>query len=132
MIGRIQIQAHKIAHFFHEERVVGELEIPAAVRLHGEELKDPVHGGLGKAVRLRGEPNGPVGSCGRLLLQSAAQQDGDLLVGNRARPARAKLIVDARQPMLDEALPPLAHGGFGPGQTGGDLLVGEALGGPQH
>jgi hypothetical protein len=26
----------RCAHFFHEGRIVGKLEIPAAVRLHGE------------------------------------------------------------------------------------------------
>ncbi len=34
--------------------------------------------------------------------------------------------------MLDEALPPRANRGLGPGQTRGGLLVGYALGGPQY
>src|SRR5579875_1629352 len=97
MIGRVQIQAYRVAHFFHEERAFGEIEVPAAVRLNGEQLEDPVHGGPGKTVCLRGQADGSVSSRGRLLLQSATQQDGDLLIGNRARLTGAKLIVDAGQ-----------------------------------
>ncbi|MCU1250597.1 MAG: hypothetical protein JWQ49_3626 [Edaphobacter sp.] len=72
MIGRVQIKPHHAAHFFHEERVVGKLEALAAVRLQGEQLKGPVHAGLGKAVRFCGQTNRPVGSCRRLLLEGAA------------------------------------------------------------
>ena len=71
--------------------------------------------------------------CSRgLLLEGPAQQHGDLFVGDRARAAWAKLIVNTLETMFDKALPPLAHRRLGPGQTLRDLLVGNAFGGQQH
>jgi len=67
-----------------------------------------------------------------LLLEGPAQQHGDLLVGDRARAAWAKLIVNTLETMFDKALPPLAHRRLGPVQTLRDLLVGNAFGGQQH
>ncbi len=33
MVGRVEIQAHNIAHLIHEERISGQLEILGPVRL---------------------------------------------------------------------------------------------------
>ena len=109
VVGRVQVEADHIAHLFDEEGVGGELETLAAVRLQRKELKDPVDGGLGQAVDLCGQTNAPVSCSGGLLLERAAQQHGHLFVGDRARTARAKFVVEALQTILDEALPPLAH-----------------------
>ena len=102
------------------------------MRLRGEQLKDAMHGGLGKAVRFRCKPNAPVRCSGWLLLEGTAQQNGNLFVGDRARAPRAKLIVEALKAMLNESLPPLAHRRLGPVQTLANLRVGDAFGRPQH
>jgi hypothetical protein len=109
MVGRVQVEADHITHLFDKEGIGRELETLAAVRLQRKELKDPVDGGLGQAVGLCGQANAPVGGSGGLLLERAAQQYGHLLVGDRARTASPKLVVEALQTILDEALPPLAH-----------------------
>src|SRR5579862_7035956 len=132
MVGRVEVEANHIAHLFNEERVGGELETLAAVRLQGEELKDAMHGGLGQLVCLCCQANAPVGCSGWLLLKGAAQQNGNLFVGDRARAAWAKLIVEALETMLDEALPPLAYRRLRPVQTLANLRVRDAFGGPQH
>ena len=117
VVGRVQIEANHIAHLFDEEWVGGEFETLAAVRLQREELKDAMHGGLGKPVRFCCQTNAPVGGSGRLLLEGAAQQNGNLFVGDRAWTPRAELIVEALKAMLNESLPPLAHRRPGPVQT---------------
>src|SRR6202789_366451 len=94
VVWRVEVETNHIAHLFHEEWVGGELETLAAMRLQGEELKDAMHGGLGKPVCLCCQPNAPMGCSWRLLLESAAQQNGNLFVGDRARTAWAKLIVE--------------------------------------
>ena len=132
VIGRVQIQAHDVAHLLDEERIGGELEGFAAMRLQGKALKDPVHGGFRQPVGFRGLANTPVGSGGRPGLQRTAQQRGHLFVGNRAWPTRTQLVIQALDAVLDETLPPLAHRGLRPPQARGNLGVGAAFGGPQH
>ena len=82
MIGRVEVEADHIANLFHKEWIGGELETLAAVRLQGEELKDPMHGGFRQAVGFCCQANTPVGSCRRLLLEGAAQQKGNLFIRN--------------------------------------------------
>ena len=130
VVGRVQVEADHIAHFFDEERVGGEFEIFAAMRLQREKLKDAMDRGLGYAVRLCCQPNAPVGCSRGILLEGAAQQNGNLFVGDRARPTGAKLIIKALETMLDEPLPLLAHRRLGPVQTLGNLGVGDFFSSP--
>jgi len=48
VVRRDQIEANHVAHLFDEAWIGGELKTLAAVRLQGEQLKDAMHGGLGK------------------------------------------------------------------------------------
>ena len=132
VVRRVEVETDHIVHFFDKEWVGGELETLAAVRLQGEELKDAMDRRLGQAVGLGGQPNAPVGGSGRLLFEGAAEQNGNLFVGDRARTAWTKFIVEALKAMLDKSLPPLAHCRLGPVQTQANLRVGDAFGRPQH
>ncbi len=88
MIGRVQIQANDVPHLLDEEWIGGELEPLRAMRLYGEGLKDPVHGGLREPVGFGRLSDAPVGSGGRARLQRAPQQRGHRLVRQGARPPR--------------------------------------------
>src|ERR1700685_578261 len=123
VVGWVQVEADHIAHLFDEERVGGEFETLAAMRLQREELKDAMDRRLGYAVRLCCQSNTPVGCSGGLLLECAAQQDGNLFVADRARTTSAEFIIKALKTMLDEPLPPLSHCRLGPVETLGYLRV---------
>lgn len=43
MIRRFQIEPHDIAYFFNEERIAGELEVLAPVRVNGERPEDAMN-----------------------------------------------------------------------------------------
>lgn len=58
MIGRIQIKPHDIAHFLHKERIAGQLEALAAVRLDGKGPEHSMHRGFWKSVGLGCLPGG--------------------------------------------------------------------------
>ncbi len=128
MIGRVQIQANDVAHLFDEEGIGGELECFTSMRLHRERLEDPAHGGLRDPVGFGGLTDAPVRSRRRLGLQRASKQRGYLLVRQRGRAARTKLVIEALNAALDQSLPPLAHRGLGPLQLRSDLGVGPPFG----
>ena len=62
LLGRGQVQADDIDHFFHEVRVGGELEVLVPVRQELEAFPEPLDRGLGDAVCQREAAATPVGA----------------------------------------------------------------------
>jgi hypothetical protein len=94
-----------------------EFETAAAMRLQREGLKQAMYGGFGKPADAGGESDAPVGSAGWLPGECSFQQGRNSLVTDSARPARSQFVIQARQAVVDKALPPFAHGGFRPVQA---------------
>ena len=111
---------------------VESLKLRVAMRLQGKGLEQPVHGGLGNPAGLGRLPHCPVRAGGGLARQRALQQGGDLLVVDGARTSWTQFVVQARQPMLNEPLAPLADGGIGPAQPARNAGVAFAFVGPQY
>ena len=132
VIGRVQIQADNVAHLFDEEGIGGDFEAAGAMRLHGESLEQPMHGGFGDAAGLGRLPHAPVRARGGFTGKGALQQSGDLVVFDTARASGPQFIVEPGQTMLQESLPPFADSRLTEVQAPGDLGVAFSLRGPQH
>ena len=110
VIGRAQVQPHHIAQLLDEERVGGQFEALAAVRLQAKELEVARHAGLGDAGLSGHRANAPVrGAVGRLGVQRGVDQLGQALVIDGARRARAHIVIKPANAPLDESSAPLAH-----------------------
>jgi len=64
--------------------------------------------------------------------QRSFQQRRNLFVFNRARAARAQLIIQTGQTPLDKTASPLPHCGVGPLEAACDLCIAGAFGRPEH
>ena len=95
LVGRVQIQAHDVAHLLDEEGVVGDLKAPLTVRLEAEDLPDSLHGGLGDAAALGHGAHAPVCALGRPAARGALDELGHCLVLNGPGAARPNLVVEA-------------------------------------
>ena len=132
MVRRIQVKANDVTRLLDEERIGRKFEATTSVRLYRKRLKYTMHGGFGNAAVMGGLANTPMGGPGGLAGEGTFEQDGNLLIGNTARPPRPQLIVQTRHPLFEETLSPLAHRDFGPAQTLSNLGIALALGRPQH
>ena len=132
VVGRVQIQADDIANLLDEEGIGGQLEVFLAVRLHAEPLKPALHGALGHASVGGQAAHAPVGAARRTGLEGAVDHVGDTFVLETAWPAGAQLIVQAFDPVLKIALPPLADRGMGQSHALGDRAIGFAVGAGEH
>lgn len=98
-----QVQADHIAQLLDEERVVGELEALGAMRLQAKELEVALHARLGDASLGRHRAHAPVRrAVGRLGVQCGLDQMRHAFVIDRARFARANIVVQACNASLDK------------------------------
>src|SRR5215211_1825105 len=102
------------------------------MRLQPERTPDPPDPGLGHPRRLRHRPRRPVRRVAWGLLERLDDHPLDIVIADRARLARAGLIVQAIDAPLSEPCPPLADRRRMTPQLGPDLLVRRALGSGQH
>ena len=111
---RIDVEADDVAQLVDELRIVGELELPPAVRLQPVRLPDAPHRAGADAGRLRHHVGGPVRRlAGRVRQRQRHHALGHL--GPERRDARGPRLV-AQQPVeafLGEALLPAPHAGLG-------------------
>lgn len=101
------------------------------MRLQPEGVPDAMNRGPADLRVLGHRTNAPVGDPFGLALEGLADQLGDLLVGDGARPTGAHLIVQTHQSVLQIALAPLADHLFAQADLLGDGLVGQPFGGQQ-
>jgi hypothetical protein len=109
-----------------------QLEALDPVRLEAEGAPDPVHRGRRQAAGGRRGARAPVRGVLRRGLERAHEQVGDPLVADGPRGAAARLVAQALEPALGEALAPLADGVLGDAQLRRDRGVAQPLGRPQH
>ena len=107
-VRRRQIEAYDVADLVHEERVAGELEGLRAVRLHAEGRPYPPDRRVRQPALPGHRTERPVGRVGRRRLQRPLDDRGHLLVRERSRPSRTRLIRQPLDALLQEAAAPLA------------------------
>jgi hypothetical protein len=131
-LGRVQIQPDDATDLLDEQRVTGELPRLLTVRLQPERPPDPQHGRLRQTDLARHRPRRPVRRVARRRLQRLDDHLLDLLVGDRPRPPRPRLIRQAIQAVLGKPRPPLGGHPARDPQPHRDLGVLEATGRQEH
>ena len=133
VVGRIEVKAHDITHFFDEEGIVGDLEVALAVRLDTEEIEPALDGALGDAGFLRHRAHTPMGaSIGRFGLEGPVDGLGHPLILMRSGPTTSEFVMQSLDAELDVAFAPLADGVFVQAQAFGNGCVGFAIGAGQY
>ena len=112
--------------------VGGELERLDPVRLQSKGAPQPLDRRRRQAAGRRHRARAPMGGALGHGLQGADEQLGDPFVGDGARSAAAGLVAQTLEPVLGEALAPLADRMRAGADLAGHGLVGEALGAAQH
>ena len=125
-LGRVQIQPDDVEDLVHEQRVGGQLERLAAMRLELERPPDPPDARLRQPGPLGHLRPRPVRGMLRGRLQRRDHHVLDLLGSDRGRPSRPLVIGQAVQPQLHEPRPPLTHRRRRDALPSGDLLVVQA------
>ena len=131
VVGWIEIEPDDVAHLLDEEGIRGDLEMLLAMRLETERLPHALDGGLGELRLGRDGSAAPMRSVLGLCLERLPDQRGDLLVANRARTTRPRLVVEAWEPLRQVALAPRSDRGHRQTQAFGDVGVALAIGGQQ-
>ena len=91
-LGRVQVEPDDVIDLLHEQRVVGQLEVLAAMRLQLKGLPDPPDRGLGQPAALGHRFARPVRGVGGGGFQRGHHHVLDLLGGHRRRPARPRVV----------------------------------------
>ena len=92
-LGRIQVQPDDVAHLVDELRIRGELERLDLMRLERERPPDPADRALAHPGRGRHRPRRPMRRVRRLLLERLHDHPLDVLVADRARLPRPRLVM---------------------------------------
>jgi hypothetical protein len=85
VVWGMEVRAHDVAHFFHEERVGGEFEALGAMRLEPEELEVAADRTLGNPGFFSDQAHTPVGGALGFGVQDAINQCRHLLIAMSAR-----------------------------------------------
>ena len=117
VVWRAQVQPNHVTQLLDEERVGGQFEVFAAMRLQAEHLEVAMHAGLGDTCFFGHRAHAPVRrAIGWLCVQHRVDQAGQSLIVDRTGLADACLAVQTIDATLDELGAPLANG------AGVDLL----------
>src|SRR5690606_130354 len=95
VVRRIEVEPNDVAHFFDEERIVGDLEVTLAVRLDTEEIEPALHGAFGHAGFLGHRTHAPMRAIGRFGLERPIDDLGYPLILMRAWTSTSELIMQA-------------------------------------
>jgi len=87
----------------------GEFEVLLAMRLQAEGPPNPVYRGIGHPGFSGQGPAGLMGAGFRVGFQSSAQQSGHLFVDDGPGRSRPGFLIQACQPLVQEAPAPFAH-----------------------
>ena len=117
-VRRRQIEAYDVADLVHEQRIARELERLRAVRLHAEGAPDAPDRRVRKAAFPGHRAQRPMGGVRRRRAERPLDNLGHLIVRERSRPSRPRLIRQPLDARLQEAPAPLAdrvlvHAEFG-------------------
>src|SRR5205823_5480441 len=104
-----------------ELRIRGELERLRLMRLQREGPPDPADRALAHPRRLGHRPRRPMRRRPRLLLQGLADHPLDILVADRARLARPRLVMQPIKPPPREPATPLPDRRHRTAELGRDL-----------
>src|SRR5690349_11229762 len=97
--GGFKYSPDNVADFFDEERVIGQLERLAAMRLQAEQTKVTLDGTL-RDTRCRGRAaHTPMRRVLWTLLENLVQQACNLVIVVRARPTRLRQIIQPDEPV---------------------------------
>jgi hypothetical protein len=131
-VRRGEVEPDDVPDLLHERGIGGEPGALDPVRLEAEGVPDPLHGGRRQAARGRHRAGAPVRGALRHGLQGAGQQLGDPFVRDGARGAATGPVAQAVEPVLGEALAPLADRVGADPDLAGDGLVRRAFGTAEH
>src|SRR5690349_1083154 len=132
LIGRIEIQAHDVAHLLDEERVPGELESLDPVRLQPKGAPDAADRALTQSAALGHRTRTPVGRISRGALQGQPYHALNLRITDLTRWPRTRLVEQTIEPVVHKALPPFAHGLWSYPESARNRPVGIASRALQH
>jgi hypothetical protein len=108
MFRRIQIQPHDVPHFLHEQRILGQCEGFAPMRLQAERPPDPIDRHPTQARGLGHAPHAPVRGAAWGCFQGPNNHLLDALVGDGPRGSRPRFVIQPIEPIAYESATPLA------------------------
>lgn len=100
---RRHVQPDDHPNLFHELRIRRDLETFGAMRLQSERPPDAADHRVTDARRLGHRPGAPVRLAGRRRLERLHDDGLDLLIGDRAGRADARLVIQPLEPTRDES-----------------------------
>src|SRR4029077_13031623 len=122
-VGRIEIEAHNIAHLLDKHRVGTQLEGVHPVGLESKGAPNSQDRMLGNACFLSHQTAAPVGSSPRSSLQRLSDDLLELLVVAASRSSAARRISQRLDLRASITAAPLANGGQRDSFAPGDLNV---------
>ena len=133
MGGRVEVEPDDVAQLGGEERIVGKLELPDAMRLQPVAAPDTLDRTDADAACLGHGGSGPVGGLARRIGQRAGDHLPNLLRRQRWDARRPGLVAQQPvHPFVHEPLLPAPNGGLGHTSLAPDLGRPGAVGGQQH
>lgn len=109
-LGRIEVQAHNVPDFLNKERIRGELEGLATMRLQGKGAPDTTDRTLAQPGGCRHRTGAPVGRISRGGFQCHGDHSFYILIRDGSRGTGPWFVQQAVQPIHNEPTPPLADG----------------------
>ena len=132
-LGRVEIEPDDVVDLVDEQRVFGEFEGVLAMRLEPERSPDPRHRRLREPDLCGHRPRRPVRRVLRRRLKRLGDHRIDLVVGDRPRPPRPRLVGQPVKPVLGEPAAPLGDHAARHAQLASQLSVRSvAIGHRQH
>ena len=126
-VRRRQIQAYDVADLVHEVRIARQLEGLRAVRLQAEGAPDAPDRRVRKAALPGHRAQRPMGGVRRRRAERPLDNLGHLIVRERSRPSRTRLIRQPLDALLQEAPAPLADRVLVHAEFGCHRLVGQTV-----
>ena len=132
VVGRVEIEAHDVAHFLDEERVIGELEVALSMGLNAEQGEPALHGTFRYTGMLGHRAHTPVGVFRRARLQRLVDHLRHPLVLETSRSAGPQFLMQALDTEFPIAPSPLADRSVGQLHPSGDGTVCLTIGARQN
>lgn len=111
---RREIEADDIANFVDEQRIARQFERLGPLRLQPECIPHPADRRVRISRRARHPPDRPVRRVPRRSLQRPLDHGSNLVITDRARSTRTRLIKQTIYPLLQKPPPPFANRALAP------------------
>ncbi len=131
-LRRVEVEADDVPDLVYELWIRGKLERLRLVRLEPERPPDPADRRLRHASGRRHRAGRPVGRAGRLLLERLHDHPPHVLVCDRARLARTRLVMQTTKAASGKPPPPFTDRVVVAAQLDGDLFARATLRSRQH